>query len=126
MTFFERLTARTVLAASTLVAGASTALAQIDPCPDVEGLPDCGTGGAEGIKAVIGQILAFVLDLLGIIAVIYIIIAGIRLIVSQGEDEQKDKAKKTILYVVVGLIVILVARVIVGFVTGTVPGILGA
>lgn len=75
-------------------------------------------GIAEGddIAGVITNIIVMILDFLALIAVIFIIIAGIRLIISQGEEEQKDKAKKTIMYVIVGLVVVLLARVIVGFV----------
>jgi hypothetical protein len=40
------------------------------------------------------------------------------LIVSQGEEGQKEKAKKTILYAVIGLLVVLFARVIVALVVG--------
>ena len=69
--------------------------------------------GWAGVKMV-----TFFLNFLALLAIIFIVVAGIRLIVSQGEDEQKDKAKKTILYVIVGLIIILFARVIVGFFTG--------
>jgi len=71
------------------------------------------------LRETIINILKYVLNFMALVAVIFIVIAGIRLIVSQGEDEQKEKAKKTIIYVVVGLIVILFARVIVEFVTST-------
>ncbi|MDB4978673.1 MAG: conserved rane protein of unknown function [Candidatus Peribacteria bacterium] len=121
------------MAASAMLTGVSTVFAAtvgggnaLDPCGEnIPGIPPCSTTGPAGIKETIVKILTFVLDLMGLIAVIFIIIAGIRLIVSQGEEEQREKAKKTILYVVIGLIVILFARVIVGFVTGTVPGFLG-
>jgi type IV secretory pathway VirB2 component (pilin) len=89
------------------------------PLPAIPGAP--GTFDKQGIRDIILRILYFVLDFLALIAVVFIVIAGIRLLVSQGNDEQKDKAKKTILYVVIGLLVILFARVIVGFFTETVP-----
>ncbi len=57
------------------------------------------------------------LNFLALIAVVVIIIAGIRLIVSQGEDEPKEKAKKTIFYAIAGLLIVLFAKVIVGLVT---------
>lgn len=86
------------------------------PIPDIPGTPAPGEG-SEGIRDVILNALEVVLNFLALAAVIFIIIAGIRLIVSQGNEEQRDKAKKTILYVVIGLIIILFARVIVGFFT---------
>ena len=78
-------------------------------------------GSSYDIRGSILKILAWVLNFLALLAIIYIIVAGIRLIVSQGEDEQKGKAKKTIIYVIVGLIVIMFARIIIGFVTKEVP-----
>jgi predicted benzoate:H+ symporter BenE len=48
--------------------------------------------------------------------VIVVVIAGIRLVISQGEEQEKDKAKKTIFYAIIGLIIILFAQAIVGFV----------
>lgn len=85
------------------------------PSPDIGGLPNASD--PEDVRGTIITILEAVLNFLALIAVIIVIVAGIRLIVSQGEDEQKDKAKKTILYAVIGLIVVLFARVIVSLVT---------
>lgn len=92
--------------------------------PDIDGLPD-GTG-ADGVRSVIIQILEAVLSFLALIAVVVIVIAGIRLIVSQGEDEQKDKAKKTIFYAIIGLVIVLFARVIVSLVTEYLASEVGA
>lgn len=93
----------------------SKALAQFGPTPDIEGLPEATDD--ESIRTTIVNIITAVLNFLALIAVIVIIIAGIRLIVSQGEEEQKEKAKKTILYAIIGLVIVLFARVIVGLVT---------
>ncbi|MDB4979200.1 MAG: hypothetical protein JWM56_1386 [Candidatus Peribacteria bacterium] len=67
------------------------------------------------LRAVISRILSTVLDLMGFIAVIMIIIAGIYLIVGQGSDDSQTKAKNIVIYTIVGLILILLSRVIVGF-----------
>lgn len=89
--------------------------------PEVGGLPD-----ATDPRAVIIKILSAVLNFLALIAVVVIVVAGIRLIVSQGEDEAKDKAKKTIFYALAGLVVVLFARVIVSLVTVYLAGQVGA
>ena len=96
---------------------ASTGFAQdfAGPTPNVGGLPDASS--PDDVRQVIIDILAAVLNFLALIAVVVIIIAGIRLIVSQGEEEQKEKAKKTIFYAVIGLIIVLFARVIVSLIT---------
>ncbi len=85
--------------------------------PDDLGLAT-GVSDETSVRDFIIGIITIVLNFLALIAVIVIIIAGIRLIVSQGNDEQKDKAKKTILYAIIGLVVVLFARVIVSLVTG--------
>lgn len=98
---------------------ASRALAQFgqDDLDEIEG----GVEGDVDVKQTLIDVLQFVLSFLALLAIIFIIVAGIRLIVSQGEEEQKDKAKKTILYVIIGLLVILFAKVIVSFFVDTVP-----
>jgi hypothetical protein len=83
--------------------------------PAIPGTAD--PGDESQLREMILALLTAVLNFLALIAVIVVVIAGIRLIISQGEDEQKDKAKKTILYALVGLIIVLFARVIVGLVT---------
>lgn len=114
MSLLQNFYFRTGVIISGVVTGVPAALAQFGPLPPTPG----PTAADEGsIRNVIIQILNFVLNFLALVAVIVIIIAGIRLIVSQGEEEAKEKAKKTIIYVIAGLIVILLAKVIVNFVT---------
>lgn len=103
-----------------LTAAAEKALAQGagafgGPIPAIPGTPTGASG--DDIRNTILKALTFVLNFLALAAVVFIVVAGIRLIVSQGEEEQKNKAKKTILYVIIGLLVVLFARVIVGFFT---------
>ncbi len=76
-----------------------------------------GGGGVDSLKAAIVTIITTVLDFILIIGVVFVIIAGIRLIVSGGDEGEKDKAKTTIFYVIAGIIVVLLARVIVTFVS---------
>ncbi len=97
---------------SMLVASAYAALPEPTPVP--------GLSGQVDIKQAIVDFITKVLDFILIIAVIFVIVAGIRLIVSGGDEGEKDKAKKTIIYVIVGIIVVLFARVIVTFVNNLV------
>jgi hypothetical protein len=69
------------------------------------------------VRSTIIRILQFVLSFLALAAVITIIIAGIILILSLGNEEQKDRAKRIIYYTLIGLVIVLFARVIVGIVT---------
>ncbi len=92
---------------------ATKAFAQLAEPPPIEGLTD-----ETDITTVIVDLLKKALDFVLLIAVIFVVVAGIRLIVSGGDEGEKDKAKKTIIYVVVGILVILLARVVVTFVAG--------
>lgn len=87
------------------------AFAALPPPDDVSGL-----SSTTDLQQAIVDVVEAVLDFILIIAVVFVIVAGIRLIVSGGDDSQKDKAKNTIIYVIVGIIVVLFARVIVTFV----------
>ena len=100
------------LAATQFAVG--TAFAQLPEPKPIPGLPD--EGNVDGIKDLIVRLIQIVLDFVLLIAVVFVIIAGIRLIVSGGDEAQKDKAKQTIIYVIIGIIVILFARVIVSLV----------
>ena len=55
-------------------------------------------------------------DVVGIAAVVMIIIGGLRYVTSNGDSGQVGNAKNTILYAVVGLVVVALAQVIVRFV----------
>lgn len=82
-------------------------------------IPGSLPGGTDFRAGIVG-ILDTVLNLLGLLAAIIIVMAGIRLISSQGEDAAKEKAKNTIFYAAIGLLVVLFAKAIVTLVT-TVP-----
>lgn len=70
--------------------------------------------GSVTLAAEIVGIINFVLTMLGVLAVITIIIAGILLVISVDES-LKDRAKKAITVAVVGLIVAILSYIIVRF-----------
>lgn len=77
----------------------------------IAGLPD------GDVRPTVINIIQRVLSFLALAAVITIIIAGIWLIVGLGSDDSKERAKKIIFYTLIGLVIVLFARVIVGLVT---------
>jgi hypothetical protein len=79
-----------------------------------------GVDTDEPRNAVIAVIEA-ALNYLALIAVAMIIIAGFYLVLSIGNDDGKEKAKKIIYYTVIGLVVILLSRIIVSLVTEWLP-----
>ncbi len=62
-----------------------------------------------------------VLWFLALAGVVMVVAAGVFMILSGGNEGAKDRAKKIILYVVIGLIIVLLARSLVGFFTNGLP-----
>lgn len=79
-------------------------------------IPIEGLATETDITGVVLKIVGVILNVILVIAVLYVIIAGVRLIVSGGDEGQKDTAKKTIIYVIAGIIVILFAKALVIFI----------
>ena len=75
-----------------------------------------GGNGEQGLFQTIVNILLF---LVGAVAVVMLIIGGIRYVVSAGDQAQVTGAKNTILYAVVGIVVALLAYAVVNFVLGS-------
>lgn len=77
------------------------------------------TAGAEtGLENQIGLIINGIIGVIGIVAVIMIILGGISYMTSQGDAAKAKKGRDTILYGVIGLIIVLLAFAIVNFVLG--------
>jgi len=70
-------------------------------------------GGEDGIFTTIVNILLFII---AAVAVIMLIIGGIRYVVSGGDQQAVTGAKNTILYAVIGIVVAILAYAIVNFV----------
>ncbi len=67
------------------------------------------TGGEAKIQERVGNVLRAVYTWVGVIAVVVIVISGIRYMTSQGNAETVKKAKAGIMYAVIGLIIVLAA-----------------
>ena len=82
------------------------------------GLNAAGGGGTKPneLKVQVKNVVNVLLFILGAIAVIMIVLGGIRYTLSNGDASQIKGAKDTILYSIVGLVVALLAFAIVNFV----------
>ena len=69
-------------------------------------------------NTLLNNILNTVYFVLGIVAVIVIIIAGIQFTTSTGDSAKVAKAKNAILYSVIGLVIIMLAFAVTNFVIG--------
>jgi hypothetical protein len=77
---------------------------------------DCSTSDAtERINNLIRTIVNLLSAIVGIVAVIMIIFGGLRYITSGGNDSSVSGAKNTILYAIIGLIIVALAQVLVRF-----------
>ncbi|MGH7156728.1 MAG: TrbC/VirB2 family protein [Candidatus Saccharimonadales bacterium] len=76
----------------------------------------CGTGAATHVNSLVTTVVNVLSVVVGIIAVIMIIVAGLRYITSGGKQESVTGAKNTILYAVIGLVIVALAQLIVHFV----------
>ncbi len=68
-----------------------------------------------GLRELILSVLVFILNYVTLFAMVTVVVAGLYLIFSNGDEGNKDKAKKIVIYTVIGLVVILLSRVIVMF-----------
>jgi hypothetical protein len=114
-----------------LLATCMIAFALLFPTPvfaQVNVFPQCGTndlgnsrvcnGGGKlfGAGSIWNRILNTITYLGGAAAVLVIVIAGIRYILSGGDQSQITMAKNTILYAAVGLIIAMMANAIINFI----------
>ncbi|HEY1835815.1 MAG TPA: pilin [Candidatus Saccharimonadales bacterium] len=102
--------------AAPLVTAPAAASAQSDICAGIAPAHgSCGTG-----TGTINQTLKNVVDLLsaiaGVIAVIMLIVGGIKYITSSGDASNISGAKNTIIFALVGLVVVALAQALVHFV----------
>lgn len=71
------------------------------------------------VLEVINKVVGWLTTLVGIIAVLFLIYGGLVYITSAGNKDRAENAKKTITYSVIGLIVVVLARVVVALVVNT-------
>ena len=82
----------------------------------------CSSGQLSGdqanqkINSLIHTIINLLSVVVGVVAVIMIIVGGLRYITSGGSDTSVTSAKNTILYAIIGLILVALAQVMVRFV----------
>ena len=74
----------------------------------------------DSLGVVIYQVINYFLAFAGIIAVIFLILAGIRFVGARGSEEEVRAARNSIIAIVAGLIVIGLAWVTVSYVIGSV------
>jgi hypothetical protein len=89
--------------------GAGTCATDPAACPQ-------GEDATNRVNDIIKTVINIFSLIVGVISVIMIIIGGLKYITSGGNDSNVAGAKNTILYAVIGLVIVALAQVIVNFV----------
>ena len=110
-----------------LLANPAQALAQVSlpeelrpsyiPAREAEGTTE------QQIQSLVGDLLTTAMFLTGGLAIVLIIITGIRYSVSFGQEDQTSKAKKSLIWIIVGLLALFTSLVLIRFVVQVVVGI---
>lgn len=80
----------------------------------------CDGSSGKSIEQIVSTVIEIFSWVVGVVAVIFAIIAGFKYVTSGGEASAIKSAKDTLLYVVVGLVVAALAQVLVKYVIGKV------
>lgn len=116
-----------ILSLSATTFNSVSAADPIDPGKSIQGGIDASGGNkvckddgkvVDCLQQSIRTVVNVLLYVIGAVAVIMIVIGGIRYTTSNGDSSQVTSAKNTILYAVVGLVVAMLAYAIVNFVVG--------
>ena len=78
------------------------------------------TGSGADLEGSFIKVINWVMGIVGMICVVVIILGGIQYMTSAGDAGKVKKAKDTILYGIIGLIVVALAATIVNFVIANV------
>lgn len=81
-----------------------------------------GTLGGNDLVAAIIFIINWLLVLAALTALVFLIIGGFQYIISRGDEDAAATAKNTILYAIIGLIVIGLSAVVVNFIVSIFSG----
>jgi Type IV secretion system pilin len=89
---------------------------------------DCGSAGtgATNLSSIAGQIVSIFSIIVGIVAVIMIIYSGFRYITSGGDSGKVGNAKNSLIYALVGLVIVALAQLIVHYVLNTASNAVGS
>lgn len=104
-------------AVNQVAAGSTSALKQ-DACKglrQVDSSQGCGTGSRSFYK-VIRVVVNLLSYIVGVVAVIMIMVSGIKYMTSGGDSQKVSSAKDTLVYALIGVAVVVLAQFLVRFV----------
>lgn len=84
------------------------------------GVNNTGLNGGNNLETTVTSVINIILYIVGILAVVMVIIGGVKYTTSGGDQNAVTSAKNTILYGIIGLVIAILAYAIVNFVIGKV------
>ena len=84
---------------------------------EAAGCPETGSN-SDAVKVIVTNILNAIIGVSGLVAAIFIVVGSIQYMTSTGDSGKVEKAKKTILYALIGLVVCTLAFAIVNWTIG--------
>lgn len=88
---------------------------------DLSGGTNCKGGSSGSFNSLLHTVVNIFSTIVGVIAVIMIIVGGLKYITSGGDSQKVASAKNTLLFAIVGLIIVALAQIIVRFVLSKTP-----
>jgi hypothetical protein len=79
-----------------------------------------GADSGKSLEQTVTSLINILSIAVGVVAVIMLVVGGFRFVVSAGNDSAVSAAKNTIVYAIVGLVIVALAQIIVHFVLGNV------
>ncbi len=97
-------------------AAATPSTATDSACTAITGNTDCKTSSGVSVNSLIRTIINILSFVVGVVAVIMVIIGGFNYVTSGGDSNKVSSAKNTIIYALVGLVIVALSQVLVQFV----------
>lgn len=79
----------------------------------------CSPGAGTTLNKILRNIITILSGIIGVVAVIMVVVSGFRYVTSGGDTNKIAGAKNTLLYAVIGLVIVALAQLIVHFVLHT-------
>ncbi|HSX17871.1 MAG TPA: pilin [Candidatus Saccharimonadales bacterium] len=118
---FTAISAISIFASSNLVLAATATKSDIQCGINAAAGQGCTAAAPTGsLDKTLDAIINILSTVVGIVAVIMLVIGAFRYITSGGNDQAVASAKKTIIYALIGLVIVALAETIVKFVLGKV------
>ena len=80
-------------------------------------LADCATTGCTDASTLVTNLIQWVIGVAGLVSAVFIVIGGVGYITSAGEPNKLQKSKQTIIYALIGLVIVGLAEAITLFVS---------